>query len=172
MIQKIDRHIVLIGMMASGKSTIGKNLSEALSTFFYDIDNLIEKSENKTIAEIFKIKGEKYFRKIEYEKTREIINIHTPSVISLGGGAFINPSIRNIMDDVDTIWLKLEISEIIKRVKLNDKRPLLSGKSEEEIENIYIEREKYYSMAKIHFNCNNKSINTCVTEILSLIECK
>ena len=133
MIKKIDRHIVLIGMMASGKSTIGKNMSEALGTFFYDIDYLIEKSENKTITEIFKIKGEEYFRKIEYEKTREIINIHTPSIISLGGGAFINPSIRNIMNDAHTIWLKLEISEIIKRVKLNNKRPLLSGKSEEEI---------------------------------------
>ena len=119
MIKKIDRHIVLIGMMASGKSTIGKNMSEALGTFFYDIDYLIEQSENKTITEIFKIKGEEYFRKIEYEKTKEIINMHTPSIISLGGGAFINPSIRNIMDDADTIWLKLEISEIIKRVKLN-----------------------------------------------------
>ena len=131
---------------------------------------MIEKSENKTITEIFKIKGEEYFRKIEYEKTREIINIHTPSIISLGGGAFINPSIRNIMNDAHTIWLKLEILEIIKRVKLNNKRPLLSGKSEEEIEKIYVEREKYYSMAKIHYNCNNKSIKTCVTEILSLIE--
>ncbi len=170
MIKKIDRHIVLIGMMASGKSTIGKNMSETLGTFFYDIDYLIEKSENKTITEIFKIKGEEYFRKIEYEKTREIINIHTPSIISLGGGAFINPYIRNMMNDAYTIWLKLEISEIIKRVKLNNKRPLLSGKSEEEIEKIYVEREQYYSMAKIHFNCNNKSIKTCVSEILSLIE--
>ena len=170
MIKKLDKHLVLVGMMASGKSTIGKNMSEALNTFFYDIDYLVEKSENKTIAELFKTKGEEYFRELEYEKTREILNKTTPSIISLGGGAFINPRVRDIMKDTTTVWLKVDISEIIKRVKLNNNRPLLSGKNDEEIGKIYIEREKYYSMAKIHFNCNNKSIKTCITEILTIIE--
>ena len=92
---KLYKNLVLVGMMGSGKSLIGKILSKKLDFDFIDTDNKIEEKEKKTISEIFKNNGEKYFRNIE-----ELISIKSlklnNKVIALGGGGYINPAIRKM----------------------------------------------------------------------------
>ena len=91
---KSKKNIVLIGMMGSGKSLIGKILSKKLNLEFIDIDNKIEINEKKIISDIFKINGEKYFRKVEENISLEYLVLEN-KIISLGGGGYINPKIRN-----------------------------------------------------------------------------
>ena len=90
---KLKKNLVLVGMMGSGKSTIGRLLSKKLHFKFYDIDKIIENNQKMKIKEIFKKKGETYFRNLEEEITINILKIDN-SVISLGGGGFLNEKIR------------------------------------------------------------------------------
>ena len=90
---KSDKSLVLIGMMGSGKSTIGFLLSKKIKLEFVDVDNYIENEEGMKIREIFEIKGEEYFRKAELKNSLKILD-KKKTIISLGGGAFINEDIR------------------------------------------------------------------------------
>ena len=90
---KSKKNIVLVGMMGAGKSSIGKLLSKKIGFDFVDIDKLIEEKEDKTIVEIFRINGEKYFRDLEEKISIEKIK-NTNQVIALGGGAYLNRNIR------------------------------------------------------------------------------
>ena len=92
---KSKKNLVLIGMMSSGKSTIGGLLAKKLNFKFFDIDKIIENETKMKIAEIFKIKGENFFRNLEEKTTIKLLNF-SDSVISLGGGGFVNETIRNI----------------------------------------------------------------------------
>ena len=110
---KSNKSLVLIGMMGSGKSTIGFLLSKTIGLEFVDIDSHIEKEEGIKIHEIFKSKGEKYFRKIELVETLKILN-RKNIIISLGGGAFIDEKIRKkILSDHFSVWLNWNSSTII-----------------------------------------------------------
>ena len=90
---KLNKNLVLVGMMGVGKSSIGKILSKKLEFEFIDTDNKIEEMENKTIAEIFKINGEQHFRNIEEVISLKMLKLNN-KVIALGGGGYTNPSIR------------------------------------------------------------------------------
>ena len=94
---KTNKNLVLIGMMGSGKSTIGYLLAKKLKFLFIDIDKNIEKNEETTISNIFKEKGEKYFRDIEEKITLDVLKKKSNCVISLGGGAFINKNIQELV---------------------------------------------------------------------------
>ena len=89
----INKNVILTGMMGVGKSTIGKNLAKKLKYDFIDVDKLIEVKEGSSINLIFKNKSEEYFRKLESKITLQVLNKNN-SVISLGGGAFLNETIR------------------------------------------------------------------------------
>ena len=120
MVKKI---IVLIGMMAAGKTTIGFRLAKKLNYNFFDIDAEIEKSENEKIAYIFQNKGESYFRKIE-EKIDLVFLEKNNCVISLGGGAFLNENIRKkIKKNSYSFWLNWKIKTILDRISKNKNRP-------------------------------------------------
>ena len=108
-------------MMGVGKSTIGKMLAKKLKLNFVDIDNLIEKKEKSTIKEIFNNKGEDYFRKIEVKITLLELKKFN-SVIALGGGAFINNSIRKeIINSCVSFWLDLDLKNLSQRLKKTKK---------------------------------------------------
>ena len=89
----MEKNLTLTGMMGVGKTTIGKRLAKKLNYSFIDIDKIIEKQEGESISSIFKNKGEDYFRKLEKQQTLKELK-KDKSVISLGGGAFLNSSIR------------------------------------------------------------------------------
>lgn len=117
--------IVLIGAPGAGKSTVGKRLARKLGRSFVDVDARIEEVIGKPVAEIFADEGEEHFRRLEEEATIELLGSH--EVISLGGGAVMNPAIREALDGHEIIWLKVSIGQASRRVGMNTVRPLLLG---------------------------------------------
>ena len=158
-------------MMGVGKSTVGKNLAQKLSYNFVDIDKIIESKEGSTINLIFKNKSESYFRKLENEISLEKLKKKN-TVISLGGGAFLNKSIRREIKNTSvSFWLDVDVSELIKRLKKTKKRPLLYNKNlNVTVNKIYLERKKTYSEADYRIKCNFLGPDKIVDKILKLYE--
>mgnify|MGYP001176349148 CR=1 FL=1 len=167
----MKKNLVLTGMMGVGKSTIGRGLAKALSYTFVDIDSLIEKKEGCSINQIFKIKKEKYFRKLENDIS--LLELEKEkSVISLGGGAFLNKSIRRAAKEASvSFWLDVDLVELTKRLNKSKKRPLLFKKNvSETIRKIYFERKKTYSEADFKVKCTFLKTEKIVDKILKLYE--
>ena len=167
----MKKNLVLTGMMGVGKSTVGKNLAQKLSYNFVDIDRTIESREGSTINLIFKNKSESYFRKLENEISLEKLKKKN-TVISLGGGAFLNKSIRREVKNTSvSFWLDVDVSELIKRLKKNKKRPLLYNKNlNVTVNKIYLQRKKTYSEADYRINGNFLGPDKIVDKILKLYE--
>ena len=155
----MGKNLTLTGMMGVGKSTIGKNLAKKLKYKFIDVDKLIEAHEGSSINLIFKNKSEKYFRKIESDITLSQLKKDN-SVISLGGGAFLNTAIRRNAKKLSvSFWLDLPIDELIKRLKKNTRRPFLFKKNiAETAKKIYFNRKKIYNEADFRIKCNSLKI--------------
>ena len=167
----MKKNLVLTGMMGVGKSTIGKKLSKKLKLKFVDIDQIIEEKEKSTINEIFKNKGENYFRKIEKKTTLEILK-RKNLVIALGGGGFINSSIRKeVINSSISFWLDLSLKSLLPRLKNVKKRPLLNQENlEENMNKIYLERKKIYNESNYKIKCNSINIEEIVDKIIKLYE--
>ena len=166
----LKKNIVLIGMMAAGKTTIGYKLAKALKYDFFDIDSEIEKSENEKIVNIFQDKGEEYFRKIE-EKISLVFLDKNKSVISIGGGAFLNNKIRDkIKKNSHSFWLNWKIKTILSRILKNSRRPLALKLKNKEIVNLYRNRIKFYKLSDFKVNCENKSKNEIIKQISKIIK--
>ncbi len=165
------KNLTLTGMMGVGKTTIGKNLAKKLNYKFVDVDKVIEAKEGQTINSIFKNKSESYFRKIENEITLYELKKES-SVISLGGGAFLNNSIRKTAKKLSvSFWLDVPIHELIKRLRNSKQRPLLFRKNiSETVKKIYFERKKIYNEADFKIKCNSLKSEQIVNKILSLYE--
>ena len=151
------KNICIMGLMGSGKSIIGKDLSKYLNLKFYDTDKEIELKVNKTINEIFKEKGEDYFRKIEERVCLELLN-HNNCVISLGGGSVANKRIGKLIKlNSFSIYLEVKLNNLLKRLKFSKKRPLLNTNvnKKETLENLYNKRRKFYEKADFTVNNNN-----------------
>jgi shikimate kinase len=119
------RSIVLVGMMGSGKSSIGRRLAARLGMAFVDADSEIEKAADMTIAEIFDKQGEPYFRAGEARVIARLLD-EGPKVLATGGGAFMNRETRAVIRDKGiSIWLKAELEVLMKRIKRRGDRPLL-----------------------------------------------
>ena len=166
----IKKNLVLLGMMGVGKSTIGKYVAKKLKINFFDVDRLIEKNNNMKIAQIFEQKGEKYFRKNEEFFSLKYLD-KKKSVISLGGGAFINNKIRNkVLSNCVSIWLNLSLENLYKRLKNNKKRPMINKNDPENIKKLFEERKKIYCLANYEINCDNLTINELSEKIIKLYE--
>jgi shikimate kinase len=164
------KNLVFLGMMGSGKSSIGFLVSKKLKLKFYDIDNMIESQVGKKISIIFKEKGEVFFREIEEEITLKILKTHN-NVISLGGGGFLNQKIRNeVLANNSSIWLSWDFQTLLKRIKNSKKRPLVLNLTNQEIKNLIKERIKIYSKAKFKINCNNLTKTEIVNKVTKIYE--
>jgi len=169
---KSNKNIVLIGMMGSGKSSIGKILSKKLELTFVDIDQKIEEFEGLKVSEIFKKNGENYFRKIEEKISLKFLGSEN-SVISLGGGGFINTSIRKMCEkNCLSIWLDWKNETIINRIYKSKKRPLAMNLTKGQINNLIKERSKYYSLADQVINCDKLDKVEIINKILDIHENK
>ena len=163
----MNNTLVLTGMMGSGKSSIGKELSNILSSKFYDTDLEIEKMLNMTVPNIFKNKGENYFRKIEEKICIDLIN-GDEKVVALGGGAFLNKKIREIVLKKSTsVWIDVDISTIVKRMKISKNiRPMLDYKDlKNSITGILAKRSPIYQLANIRIKATNISKKKIANEI-------
>ena len=167
----MKKNLVLTGMMGVGKSTIGKKLAEKLKLKFVDVDKIIEIKEKSTIKEIFENKGEHYFRKIEKKVTLEELKKNN-LVMALGGGAFIDTSVRReIKSSCISFWLDLDVESLLIRLKNVIKRPLLDqDKLEQSINKIYSERKKIYNESNFRIKCNSMDKNKIIYKIIELYE--
>ena len=169
----MGKNLTLTGMMGVGKSTIGKILAKKLNYNFIDLDKLIEEKEGISVNLIFKKKGENYFRKIENDIALLELKREN-SVISLGGGAFINNSIRKCSKKTSTsFWLDVPIYKLIKRLRNNKQRPLLFNKNKnlsDTIKKIYFERKKIYNEADHRIKCDSLRSAEIANKILYLYE--
>ena len=156
--------------MAAGKTTVGYKLAKKLKYQFVDIDSEIEKSENEKITDIFQNKGESYFRKLEERKTLFFLNREN-NVISIGGGAFLNDKIRKkIKKNSYSFWLNWKIKTILSRILKNSRRPLALKLKNKEIVNLYRNRIKFYKLSDFKVNCESKSKNEIIKQILKIIK--
>ena len=167
---KSKKNLVLLGMMGSGKSTIGFLISKKLNIKFIDIDQVIEKNMNMSIEEIFKTKGENFFRNLEEKITIKYLNTSN-NVISLGGGGFMNDKIRKeVITNHCSFWLNLNISTLLTRIRKNKKRPIVLTSSDSEIVELINNRAKVYVKAQFKINCHMLTKTEIVKKILKLHE--
>ena len=167
----MKKNLVLTGMMGVGKSTIGEDLSNKLDVQFKDIDKIIEKKLSLSIADIFEKKGEEFFRNIEEKETLNYLK-EKNVVIALGGGAFMNQKIREATKKLSiSFWLDLNSKNIFERIKMNKRRPLLNSKSsEEDVKKLYEKRKENYSLANHKIDCDFKTKDEIVKNILKIYE--
>lgn len=165
---KRDTNIALIGFMATGKTTIAKELSKSLGIRFVDIDKLIEEKMEISIPEIFEKHGEEYFRQIEKE-TIEDISKSQNTIISCGGGVCLDPeNIINIRKSGKVVLLEANPETILSRTESDSSRPLLKDKNDVEgIKRIMDERsDSYHKSADIIIDTSGKSIHSVKDEII------
>ena len=156
--------------MGSGKSTIGYLLSKNINFTFLDIDKFIEKETNLKIHDIFQKKGENYFRDIEEKITLKLLK-NKGKVISLGGGGFLNKSIRKeILKNHISFWLNWKSSTLINRILKNKKRPIAFNSNENDLKKLISERSSIYAEAKFKINCETLTKNMIVKKITELYE--
>ena len=165
------KNLVLLGMMGVGKSTLGKIVAKKLNLEFIDTDVQIEEKCQMKISAIFKKKGEKFFR---MEEEKEVINSLKKSdcVIALGGGAFINKTVRNnILKNAISIWLDSDLETLNKRTGWNKKRPLLDKENNKiTINKLYEERKSIYKLANYKINCTELDKKKISDKIITFYE--
>ena len=164
------KNLVFLGMMGSGKSSIGNMVSKKLNLKFIDIDNLIEAEAGSSISSIFEEKGENYFRNMEEKITLK--NLKTiGTVISLGGGAFINDKIRKeILTNHFSFWLNSNETILLKRIKGNKIRPLAFKSTDQEIKQLIKKRSTIYAKAQFKINCNKLTKTKIINKIIKIYE--
>ena len=167
----MKKNLVLLGMMAVGKTTLGKIVAKKQELKFIDIDASIEKKNSMTIKEIFKKKGENFFR---MEEEKEVLKSLKKSncIIALGGGAFMNKTVReNILKNAISIWLNVDLKTLNKRIKWNKKRPLLKEENnQKKLIELYTERKDVYKLANHKIACDNLSKQNIAEKIIALYE--
>ena len=155
----METNIILIGMPASGKTTIGQLLSEKLDSYtFIDTDSFIEKTQGLCVAEIFKKYSEDYFRKLEYDAIKLLCN-GKKKIISIGGGAFENPDNRiTLLNFGKVFYLKSELDVLYYRISNDTTRPLLQSENPRAVlENLLRKREENF--LKAHYIIDTDSLN-------------
>tara|TARA_X000001036_G_scaffold274679_1_gene255119 strand:+ start:227 stop:739 length:513 start_codon:yes stop_codon:yes gene_type:complete len=167
---KSKENLVFLGMMGSGKSSIGSIVSKKLNINFIDVDHEIEKKIGMTIAKIFENKGEKYFREIEELTTLKLLK-KSKTVISLGGGAFLNNKIRReILNNHISFWLNWDIKTLVDRIKGSKKRPIALKTSKNELMELIKKRSIIYSKAVYKIDCENLTKNEIVKNVIEIYE--
>jgi len=164
---KIEKPIVLVGMIGTGKSTIGKKLARKLHMQFYDSDQVIEEREGLSIVDIYDFKGEQYFHQQEEKIIAEILR-YGPIVLSTGGGSFINENVRKLIKDkAISVWLYTDLDIIHDRVSRRNTRPdLNNGNKKQILEQMVEERYPIYELADIKIESGNTDSHHIVDNIL------
>lgn len=169
--RRIDRPVVLVGMMGTGKSSIGRRLAALLHLPFVDADEAIEEAAQLTIAEIFERHGEAAFRDGERRVIARLMDGER-KVIATGGGAFVNAETRAlILSKAITIWLDADIDTLVERTARKNTRPLLrQGDPREILTRLRDERRPAYAEAPIHITSGRGPQSRTVARVLKEID--
>ncbi|MCW1383476.1 shikimate kinase [Novosphingobium sp. KCTC 2891] len=172
---RIDRPIVLVGMMGVGKTTVGRRLATMLDLPFVDADEEIERAAHMTIPEIFAQFGEPYFRDGERRVIARLVGEGSAAdrkILATGGGAFVDPQTRGlILDRAISVWLDSDVDTLIERVGRKDNRPLLKqGDPREILTRLRDERRPHYEQAAIHITSGQQPHHVTANKILKAID--
>jgi shikimate kinase len=159
--------IYLVGFMASGKSTVARALAARLRWQWEDVDDLIEKRERTTIAQIFARQGEPYFRAVE----KDILKLIQPMrhvVVATGGGTFADPDNRAVINvDGASVWIDVPLADLVSRIPLDGRRPLASDRAQ--LERLYALRADAYRLAHVRVNGARVPTPAIVDQILEAV---
>ena len=167
---KSKENLIFLGMMGSGKSSIGSLVAKKLNLKFIDIDKEIEKKLGMSIKEIFNSKGENYFRELEEKVTLKKLKLNS-TVISLGGGAFVNQQIRKeVLKKHISFWLNWSDQILLNRIRNSAKRPIAYKSSDDKLIEIINNRSDIYSKALYEIKCDNLTKKEIVKKVLKIYE--
>ncbi len=169
--QRLDRPVVLVGLMGAGKTTVGRRLANILGAGFIDADEEIERAAQRTVGEIFEAFGEAYFREGERRVIARLME-ERHGVIATGGGAFVNRQTRElILEKGLAVWLDCDIDTLVERTARRNTRPLLEqGDPHTILTTLHQERSPAYSHAPIRVRTDNGPHNRTVNRILEAID--
>ena len=168
---KTKKTIVLVGLMGSGKTALGKRLAIALGRPFVDSDTVIEEEAGLRIRNIFEIIGEGKFREMEYKTILSHLN-GPPIILSTGGGAFCNPKIRTaIKAHAISVWLDAKPTDLLHRIGNTSSRPLLNkGDPLQILSDLREKRMVDYLQADLHVKTGRHSRRLSMKKILNILE--
>lgn len=169
--KRLDRPIVLVGLMGAGKSTVGRRLARRLGLPFVDSDAAIEDAAGYSAAEMFERFGEKDFRDGERRLVARLVDGRV-CVIATGGGVFVDSAIRRLLNErTITIWLDAPIDVLTRRTARRDTRPLLrNGDPKGTLERLAEERRPAYAEAHIHVKSGNGAHRDVVESIIDAVD--
>ena len=169
--KRLDRPIVLVGLMGAGKSTVGRRLAKRLGLSFVDSDSAIEDAAGLSAAEVFERYGESDYRDGERRLVARLID-GTVRVISTGGGVFVDPGTRALLNDrAITVWLDAPVDVLADRTSRRNTRPLLRNDDPKgTLERLAEEERPSYSAAHIHVKSGNGAHRDVVDSIISAVE--
>lgn len=160
--------IYLVGFMGAGKSTVARALGRRLGWQATDIDELIERRERQTVADVFARKGEVYFRAAE----RAVLVAQLQNrqvVVATGGGTFVDPQNRAmISQDGLTVWLDVPLEHLIARVPPDGRRPLAADR--QEFERLFLLRRTAYEQADLRIDASRESVAGIVERIIQVVD--
>jgi shikimate kinase len=160
--------VYLVGFMAAGKTSVGRALARRLDWKFIDIDELIERQEHMTIAEIFARHGEPYFRAAE----RAVVADQLPTrhvVVATGGGTFVDPQNRAaIRGDGVSVWLDAPLERVIARMPADGRRPLAGDRAD--LERLYEGRRLAYEQAHVRLDAGRAGVDALVEQLVDWLE--
>lgn len=164
-----DRHIVLVGMMGAGKSSVGRLVAGRLDRRLLDSDEMIEARTGRTVREIWRDDGEPAFRELEAEVLAAGIAAAPPSIIAAAGGVVLNEANRELLKGADAhvVWLLADVDLLVDRVKNGMHRPLLDDDPEGTLRRMHDERSDLYKdVADAIVSVDNRSVNDVAGAVL------
>ena len=164
---KADK-VYLVGFMGAGKTTVGRSLARRLGWQMTDIDEMIERRERQTVADVFARKGEVYFRAVE----RAVLMEQLPSrhvIVATGGGTFVDPQNRAVINqDGASVWIDVPFDRLIARVPVDGRRPLAADRVE--FERLYLLRRAAYEQAQMRLDASRAAVPALVEQLIHWLE--
>ena len=169
--RKLNRPVVLAGLMGAGKTTVGRRLAERLGWPFADSDHEVEAAAGRSVSDIFADFGEAAFRDGERKVIARLLEEPRPSIIALGGGAFIQDATRALIKTCAvSVWLDADIDTLMERVGRRDTRPLLQTDDPRAVmEKLMAERAPVYAQADIHIRSRGMPHDASVSAIIEAL---
>ena len=154
----------LVGFMTAGKTTVARALAQRLSWEAVDLDAEIERTEHRTVADIFAAQGEPYFRQLERAALDRVLP-RRHVVVATGGGTFVDPANRAaIQGDGCSIWLDITFNEIVSRLPSDGRRPLAANRAQ--MEALYLARREAYQLAHVRIDATGQPVEAVVDALL------
>jgi shikimate kinase len=161
--------IILVGFMGAGKSVCGRLLARRLGRCFVETDDVIVAREGRSIPEIFRHDGEERFRQLEAEAL-ELLRLKSGDVIATGGGFPCRDGRMPALRELGTVvWLRGSLTDLCERARRGGERPMLAGRTPEQIEVLYHEREPYYAQAHVSVDTTGLGPDQVVARLLAAL---